>query len=147
MEPDDMVLVREFAASQSEPAFAQLVARHLNFVHSSALRRTGDAQLAEEVAQGVFIVLARKAGKLGHGTVLTGWLYRATQFVATTALKQRRRRQQREQEAYMQSILTPPEADETWNQIAPVLEAALDKLNTRDRDAVLLRFFENKTLA
>ena len=147
MEPDDMALVREFAASQSEPAFAQLVARHLNFVYSSALRRTGDAQLAEEVVQGVFIVLARKAGTLGPGTVLTGWLYRATQFVATTARRQARRQQQREQEAYMQSILNPPETDETWNQIAPELEAALDKLNARDRDAVLLRYFQDKTLA
>jgi RNA polymerase sigma factor (sigma-70 family) len=147
MDSDDMALVREFAASQSEPAFAQLVARHLDFVYSSALRRTGDAQLAEEVAQVVFIILARKAGKLGAGTVLTGWLYRATQYVATATLRQARRRQQREQEAYMQSTLNPPEADETWKQIAPLLEAALDKLNTRDRDAVLLRFFQDKTLA
>ena len=154
MQPDDMTLVREYAASQSEPVFAQLVARHLNFVYSSARRRTGDAQLAEEVAQAVFIILARKAGSLGTGTVLTGWLYRATQFAAADALRQRRRRQQREQEAFMQSNLnggsdasSPAGGEEIWKQIAPMLEAALDRLNARERDAVLLRFFENKKLA
>lgn len=173
MEPDDMALVREYAASQSEPAFAKLVARHLDFVYSSALRRTGDAALSGDVAQAVFIILARKAGALAKGwprrlvanlnplggggaaaTSLTGWLYRAAQFAAADALKQRRRRQQREQEAYMQSVLnrggdasSPASCEEIWKQIAPVLEAALDQLNARDRDAVLLRFFENKKLA
>ena len=170
MQPDDMALVREYAASQSEPAFAQLVARHLNFVYSSALRRTGDATLAGDVAQAVFIILARKAGSLAQGwprrlvanlnplggggaaaTSLTGWLYRTTQFAAADAVKQRRRRQQREQEAFMQSNLNgggdASSQPEIWKQIAPVLEAALDQLNARDRDAVLLRFFENKKLA
>ena len=170
MQPDDMALVREYAASQSEPAFAQLVARHLNFVYSSALRRTGDATLAGDVTQAVFIILARKAGSLakqwprrlvanlnplgGGGaaaTSLTGWLYRTTQFAAADALKQHRRRQQREQEAFMQSHLNgggdASSQPEIWKQIAPMLEAALDQLNARDRDAVLLRFFENKKLA
>lgn len=145
--PDDMALVREYAASQSDFVFAQLVARHLNFVYSSALRRTGDAQLAGDVAQAVFIILARKAGTLGPGTILMGWLYRATQFASADALKQLRRRHQREHEAYLQSIWNTPEGDETWTQIAPLLEAVLDRLKARDRDAVLLRFFEGRTLA
>ena len=64
-----MALLREYTASQSGPAFAELVARRPNFVYSSALCRTGGAQLAEEVPQAVFIFFARKAG-----TMAKGWL-------------------------------------------------------------------------
>jgi RNA polymerase sigma factor (sigma-70 family) len=143
---DDMALLREYAASHSERAFEQLVTRHLNLVHSAALRRVGDVHLAEEISQAVFIILARKAGVLGHKTILSGWLYRATGYVAADALKSRRRRQHREQEACMQSLLNEKQSDDTWQQIAPLLEAAMDSLYERDRNALVLRFFQGKTL-
>jgi DNA-directed RNA polymerase specialized sigma24 family protein len=102
---DDMALVREYAASQSEWAFETLVSRHINLVYSAALRRVCDAHLAEEITQAVFIILARKAGSLGNHVVLSGWLYRTAQFAAADALKTQRRRQWREQEAYMETII------------------------------------------
>ena len=105
MTTDDMRLVREYAARQSESAFATLVSRHTNLVYSAALRQTRDPQLAEEVTQAVFIILARKAASLGEKTILTGWLYRTAGYVSSSALKRERRRQHREQEAYMQSEL------------------------------------------
>ena len=61
---DDMDLVRQYARTKSEEAFATLVSRHVNLVHSVALRQVRDPHLAEEIAQTVFIILARKAGSL-----------------------------------------------------------------------------------
>jgi RNA polymerase sigma factor (sigma-70 family) len=144
MMSDDMMLVREFAANQSEPAFAALVERHSGLVYSAALRQVGDAHLAEEITQAVFIILARKAASLGTKTILSAWLYRTTHYAAADALRARRRRQAREQEAHMQSILNQPDTD-AWAQLAPLLDDALAELGETDRTALVLRFFENKT--
>ena len=145
-ERDDIALLREFAATESEAAFAALVQRHINLVYSTALRSVGSAHAAEEISQAVFIILARKAKSLGAKTILAGWLHQTTRLTAANFLRGEIRRQKREQEAYMQSTLNEPDAN-VWPQIAPLLDDALGKLGERDRHALVLRFFENKSLA
>ena len=142
---NDMDLVREFARHNSEPAFAELVRRHLNLVYSVALRFTGSTGDAQDVTQAVFIILARKAASLPASTVLTGWLYETTRFTAMRQLRTQARRRTREQEAYMQSTLDQRETDHAWHQFAPHLEAAMSRLAGRDRTLLALRFYENKT--
>ena len=105
LDTDDMALLREFARDNSETAFAELVQRHLNLVYSVALRYTASPGDAQDVAQAVFIILARKAARLHDRTVLTGWLYETTRLTAAGWLRTQKRRQAREQEAYMQSTL------------------------------------------
>src|ERR1035438_4761994 len=134
MTSDDMTLVREFAANQSELAFTALAERHIGLVHSSALRQVGDSHLAEEITQAVFIILARKAASLGPKTVLSAWLYRTTRYAAADALRARRRRQAREQEAHMQSTLNEPDSD-AWAQLAPPHSAWCDTTTPRARSS------------
>jgi RNA polymerase sigma factor (sigma-70 family) len=143
---NDAELIRRYAETHAEDAFAGLVQRHLKLVYFAALRRTdGDAHLAEDVTQTVFVTLAHHAVKLQQRTDLAGWLYVATRHAAANAMRTEKRRQAREQAA---EILQPNAADGAgeinWNQLGPELDAVMDQLSERDRDAILLRFFENR---
>src|SRR5215469_8075539 len=145
-EPDDHQLLAEFVRDASGPAFASVVARYVNLVYSTAFRFTANAHHSEEVSQAVFIILERKAEKLSSRVVLSGWLYQTTRLTAANFMKAEFRRQRREQEAYMQSTLNEPN-DATWREIGPLLDEAMGRLGATDRDAVVLRYFENKNSA
>ena len=144
-ELDDIELLAQYARDHSEAAFATLVTRHVNLVYSTALRNAGNPHAAEEITQAVFIILAGKARSLSPQIVLSGWLYQTARLTAANFLRAEIRRQNREQEAYMQSLLNEPEPN-VWPQIAPLLDAAMAGLGEKDRNAVVLRFFENKSL-
>jgi RNA polymerase sigma factor (sigma-70 family) len=116
-----------------------------NLVYSAALRRLGDAAEAEEVVQIVFTILAKKAGSLRHGTILSGWLYQTAQLTAANHQRAAIRRQHREQEAFMQ-FTEQSEPDASWHRLSPLLEEAMARLGQKDRDAIVLRFFENRTV-
>jgi RNA polymerase sigma factor (sigma-70 family) len=145
MMSDDMALVREYAQSNSEQAFATLVSRYVNLVYSVALRRGREPHLAEEITQAVFIILARKAKRLSPETILSGWLCRTARYVSAHTLRDQRRRQFRERESQMQSTLNEPESG-VWDQIAPLLDEALNRLGEKEHDAIVLRFLDGKEL-
>ena len=140
---DDRQLITRFVKEGSQEAFAELVARHINFVYSAALRQVGASQLAEDVAQTVFINLARKAKSLPDEVVLAGWLHRDTRYTALDMLRAERRRQTREQKALAMNM-TGTENDPDWQQLRPLLDETLDEMTAVDRDALLLRFFEQR---
>lgn len=148
----DAQLLREFAATGSEAAFTELVGRHGPVVYAAALRQTGNPHLAEEVTQAVFLLLARKAASLSGEAILIGWLMKATRFAARDLLRSERRRLERETTAYHMNESHPssiPDADggRLWDRIAPVLDGCLARLREADRNAILLRFFQNRSIA
>jgi RNA polymerase sigma factor (sigma-70 family) len=145
---EDTELLRRFAEEGAQEAFAELVRGKVNLVYAAALRQTGgDAHLAEDVAQAVFLALARDAARLKKHAVLAGWLFTTTRFVASKAVRTQRRRQQREQEAHAMKLLSNEGNAPQWETLRPVIDEALGELKTEDRDALVLRFFEGRSLA
>jgi RNA polymerase sigma factor (sigma-70 family) len=142
---DDMQLLEQYASGHSEEAFSALVSRHVNLVYSAAMRSVNNPHQAEEITQTVFVTLARKSRGLGRGTVLSGWLYQTARLTACNFLRGETRRQQREQQALMQSTTNAPEP-EAWAGVGPLLDEAMAQLNEKDRNAIVLRFFEGKPL-
>lgn len=141
MEVTDQELLREFAARRCEKSFRQLVDRHLRLVFSVAHRVTGDPQLAEEIAQTTFTTLADKAAKIETTEALAGWLYHTARHLALRAIRSEQRRRQREQMAVTMNTDEPDSG-----VVAEHLETAMDQLKPEDRDALVLRFFEDRNL-
>jgi len=144
---EDTQLLRFFAASRDEAAFARLVDRNLSLVHSVALRRlNGDLHLAKDVAQIVFTDLARKAGDLADKESLAGWLFVSTRYAAAKLVRTEQRRRAREKEACtMNDEAGEAEQRVLWEQLRPLIDETLGRLGDKDRLAVLLRYFEGRS--
>ena len=142
----DCQLLDDYVKRNSQAAFQTLVSRHLDLVRACAMRQVRDVPLAEEVTQAVFILLARKAGKLRRSKKLplAAWLHRTTCFVAATASRGELRRRQREQEAFQMQQLSSGE--DTWRHIAPLLDEGIERLDATSRDAVILRYLQDEPL-
>src|SRR3989442_570911 len=139
---DSQKLLEEYVENGSELAFRDLVARYLNLVYSTALRLVGgDAHLADDVTQTVFINLARRGRTLSSEVMLGGWLHQHTYHVATKAARAERRRQSRKREAVEMNTLQD-DSGANLRQVAPILDEAITQLGSEDRTAILLRFFE-----
>ena len=143
----DSELLRRYAGTKSEEAFAELVRRHLDLVYSAALRQVnGDAHLAQDVAQTVFTDLARKAGSLSRRETLTGWLYTGAHFAAAKIVRTENRRRDRE-EKFMREPISETATAADWEKLRPLLDDAMHELKEADREAILLRYFENRQFA
>ena len=140
----DLELLEQYARENRQEAFALLLDRHLKLVYSAAVRQVRSPELAEEVAQSVFADLARGAGKLEPHSILTAWLYQVTRRTAIDVVRRESRRQLREQIAVDMTNMNSNSSE--WTAIEPLLDEAMEALDPPDRTAILLRFFEDKSL-
>ena len=142
----DAQLLRAYTERGSEVAFAELVTRHAGMVYAAALRQVESPDAARDVAQSVFTDLARKAAAVSKKAVVTGWLFRSTRFAALALLRTERRRRSREKQA-MDMLELSATSETDWEHLRPTLDEAIDALDDRARDAILLRFFEGRDLS
>jgi RNA polymerase sigma factor (sigma-70 family) len=144
----DQALLREFVDARSQQAFAELVERHAGMVYSAALRQTRDRHLAEDVSQAVFLLLAERARTIGPRVVLSGWLYNSARYAGLAARRGSERRRRHEQKAAdsMTSRKQPLGESVEWSEVEPAIDEAMARLREPDRVALILRYFENKSL-
>jgi RNA polymerase sigma factor (sigma-70 family) len=146
---DDAPLLLDFTATGSQSAFALIVRRHIDLVYATAQRHVHDAQLAEDITQAVFLLLARKAHSLRHEAVLAAWLLRATRYSSLDAIKLRQRRRKHEMEAAEVIRSADPDrcaaTDAAQAELLGMLDAALSRLSEADRRVLVLRFYEKRT--
>jgi RNA polymerase sigma factor (sigma-70 family) len=140
---DDHQLLEDFQLNRSQDAFRRLMERHLPMVYSAACRMTPDFSLAQDITQNVFLMLTRKAGSIRPPQVVGGWLYNTTRHIAMHTIRGEQRRRQREEEAAARQRI---QADSRPDPILADLEPAMEELDSSDRDALVLRYFENRSL-
>ena len=151
---EDWVLFGRYVESGCQASFDVLVIRHAGWVFSLSLRAVRDRHLAEDVTQAVFLILARKAASIREGTPLSGWLFKTARFAVSDALKRRTRMRNRENRFAEFFKATAREqgnplfdSGDVSDELSQTLDEGVACLSESDRQAVLLRFYENKTLA
>jgi RNA polymerase sigma factor (sigma-70 family) len=160
-------LLRRFVETGCDEAFAQLVARYAEMVYAAALRQTRRADMAQDVTQATFILLARKAGKLQGGMVLAAWLHKVTRYASLNAIRGENRRRRHEKKAADMAAeqerqrlvaaarlsgrlsLKPADLEDrpAWGDGMDLLDAGIAQLSAKDREAIVLRFLQRHSLA
>jgi RNA polymerase sigma-70 factor (ECF subfamily) len=140
--PSDLQLLQRYATTGDAHAFRELVQAHGAMVHATALRVTGDAAAAQDVAQETFLELGRMAGGITQS--VAAWLHRVSWNRACDVVRRETARK-RVEEAMAETWHTDREA--TWPDIAPHVDASLNELPNELREVLVLYFLEGQTQA
>jgi RNA polymerase sigma factor (sigma-70 family) len=135
-------LLEEYNRTHSSDIFRKIADCYVDFVFATAQRQLRDAHLAEDVTQAVFLLLSKKAGSVPVHRPLLAWLHTATRYAAANALRSKIIREKHERIA---AEMKMNDADESREDISPLLDEGIARLRKADRDAILLKFFEQKS--
>ena len=141
---DDFELLTTWRDERSQAAFEQIVRRHVALVLGVCRRELLDSHSAEDATQAVFVILSKKAGSIRAGTVLEGWLFNTARNVCSNIRRKERARLRHERAAGLQraAVKSQPRSDHA--EVA--VDRALGRLREADRNALLLRFGEGRSV-
>lgn len=146
MNTSSIQLLKEYAETGDQQAFATLVERHINVAYSAAMAALGNDDQAHDACQLTFLELAKKAGNLSPNIHLSGWVYTTARNFSRTIRRSEIRRLNREKR-YADDMKMQQLHEPDWSRLSPEIHTAIEKLNTADREAVILRYFQQKNLA
>ena len=125
-------------------ALETLVQNYYRLVVATATRATRDPHLAQDIAQTVFLIFARKARRLAREVSLPGWFIRTAQFVSRDAMKKVARRSYYEAAGSAESR-DATEAFEVTGAALLLTEAILAK-SPKEQVCVLARFYDERAM-
>src|SRR5215813_2753959 len=130
--PQDFELLQRFRREREQSAFADVVRRHLDLVFATALRKVEDFGVAQEIAQNVFAVLARKAWLFAPDDSLPAWLHKTALLESKSWLRgELRRRRREETAAELGTTMNTPNEQPAFNALVPLLDEALLSLREK----------------
>jgi RNA polymerase sigma factor (sigma-70 family) len=138
----DVELLEMYAQTRSEEAFRELIGRYMGLVYGACCRQLGDVHLAQDATQGVFVLLSGNAGKLKN-TPLAGWLLTTARYACLSIRRSRRRMERRERMAAMKES---PNKTSSSSDLLAVLDDGLYHLGAADREALVLRYMQERSL-
>jgi RNA polymerase sigma factor (sigma-70 family) len=143
----DFEWLQQFARAGNQSAFRELVRRHIDLVFATAMRKVGDAGGAEEISQNVFGALAKKAWRFAPDDSLPAWLHKTTLLESQSWQRGEMRRRRREQTAAeLGTTMKTPDEQPAFHALVPLLDEGLLSLREKDREALLLRYYESQSL-
>jgi RNA polymerase sigma-70 factor (ECF subfamily) len=136
-----------------QDALGTLYERYSRAVYSFSLRIVGDAQVAEEILQEVFVRVWQQGGSFqaARGSLIT-WLLSITHNLSIDEVRRRKRRPQKADAEEPETILAslPDEGsdveEEVWlSSLRVSIQDALQQLPAAQREAIELAYFQGLT--
>jgi RNA polymerase sigma factor (sigma-70 family) len=135
--------------NQSHVRDEERVRGYVDFVYAAAVRQMGKAATnaaVEDVVQGVFLVMGRKAreGALPEERFMWGWLMRVTQYAVKEARRAERRRGFHERRAAEMRSEQEAASEKEHGAVEAALDEALLSLGRMDREVVVRRYLRGE---